>query len=61
MSSLGFESRPYGTAVSVANHYTRWVTELHTKTSNRKKINLIMMVLTEYLGDTTCGNNHTNL
>ncbi|GFW41855.1 hypothetical protein TNCV_5651 [Trichonephila clavipes] len=26
MSSLGFEPRSYGRAVSVANHYTGWVT-----------------------------------
>ncbi|GFS95111.1 hypothetical protein TNCV_2704661 [Trichonephila clavipes] len=26
MSSLEFEPRPYGTAVSVANHYTGWAT-----------------------------------
>ncbi|GFW38127.1 DUF4817 domain-containing protein [Trichonephila clavipes] len=26
MSSPGFEPRPYGTAVSVANHYTGWAT-----------------------------------
>ncbi|GFX97760.1 hypothetical protein TNCV_456391 [Trichonephila clavipes] len=25
MSSPGFKSRPYSTAVSVANHYTGWV------------------------------------
>ncbi|GFW73619.1 hypothetical protein TNCV_1540741 [Trichonephila clavipes] len=25
-SSLGFEPRPYGTAVSVANHSTGWAT-----------------------------------
>ncbi|GFS61213.1 hypothetical protein TNCV_3104721 [Trichonephila clavipes] len=27
MSSPGFEPRPYGTAVRVANHYTGWATE----------------------------------
>ncbi|GFU36189.1 hypothetical protein TNCV_191941 [Trichonephila clavipes] len=26
MSSPGFEPSPYGTTVSVANHYTGWVT-----------------------------------
>ncbi|GFW91426.1 hypothetical protein TNCV_3375921 [Trichonephila clavipes] len=28
MSSPGFEPSPYGIAVSVANHYTGWVTNL---------------------------------
>ncbi|GFT11237.1 hypothetical protein TNCV_1143751 [Trichonephila clavipes] len=27
MSSPGFEPSPYGTAVSVANHYTGWTTQ----------------------------------
>ncbi|GFU00745.1 hypothetical protein TNCV_4818991 [Trichonephila clavipes] len=26
MPSPGFEARPYGTAISVANHYTGWAT-----------------------------------
>ncbi|GFT40090.1 hypothetical protein TNCV_2171071 [Trichonephila clavipes] len=29
MSSPGFEPSPYGTAVSVANHYTGWATRYH--------------------------------
>ncbi|GFX45488.1 hypothetical protein TNCV_2740251 [Trichonephila clavipes] len=36
MSSPGFKPRPYGTAVSVANHYTRWVTEYCESDGNRQ-------------------------
>ncbi|GFW81741.1 hypothetical protein TNCV_2884151 [Trichonephila clavipes] len=32
VSSPGFEPRPYGTAVSIANHYTWWATEWAMKT-----------------------------
>ncbi|GFU13898.1 hypothetical protein TNCV_940741 [Trichonephila clavipes] len=34
MPSSGFEPRSYGTAVSVANHYTGWS---HTETANIKQ------------------------
>ncbi|GFW80598.1 hypothetical protein TNCV_3234501 [Trichonephila clavipes] len=34
ISSPGFEPRPYGTAVSVANHYIGWATSKNTKLPN---------------------------
>ncbi|GFX18869.1 hypothetical protein TNCV_321761 [Trichonephila clavipes] len=39
----GFEPRPYGTAVSVADHYTRWVTTniLGGGSNSYIKINLL--------------------
>ncbi|GFV05422.1 hypothetical protein TNCV_226331 [Trichonephila clavipes] len=36
MSSPGFEPKPYGIAVSVTNHSTRWTTRLN-ETNNRPK------------------------
>ncbi|PRD35302.1 UNVERIFIED_CONTAM: hypothetical protein NCL1_11914 [Trichonephila clavipes] len=37
MSSPGFEPRPYGTTVSVANHYTRWATVGNVAEKDKKR------------------------
>ncbi|GFU40520.1 cullin-4A [Trichonephila clavipes] len=42
MSSLGFEPSPYGTVVSVANHYTGWATLNDTEVA--WKINVFVLL-----------------
>ncbi|PRD29981.1 UNVERIFIED_CONTAM: Glutamine synthetase [Trichonephila clavipes] len=56
MSSPGFEPSPNGTEVSVANHYTGWVTKnisLKFKANNYLNVSLADLPIWDYDGSST--------